>query len=322
MILTVTLNPTLDKFYWVDKLPLSLDQPEEAILIRSEKSHMFAGGKGINVSTFLAGEGVETVALGFLAGHTGQIILQDLLSRGVTVNFVWMPGESRTNVTVIAKGQEYHPLLIHEEGPPVPEEAMRIFLRKYERMVRRAEYVVLGGALPPRCPPDCYRTLVQLAHRAGARVVVHAGGEALQRTIAEGPFLVKPDVRTELELQGMPVRSAEEIVRAGKKVIEQGVEACLISHRITGDILVTRDGVWEFEARVPLTTFKNLVGADDALVGGLLAALLRGEPLVEAARYGMAAAVASAGVEEKLCLDPGAIRRELDHVGVRRRGEG
>ena len=322
MILTVTLNPTLDKFYWVDALPLSLDQPEEAILIRATKSLTSAGGKGINVSTFLACHGVETTALGILAGHTGQIILQDLLSRGVTANFVWMPGENRTNVTVIAKGREYHPLLIHEEGPPVSEEAMGIFLRKYERMVRRAEYVVLGGSLPPGCSPDCYRTLIQLAHRAGVRVIVHAGGEALVRTIEEGPFLVKPDIREELQLGDLPVGSPEEIVRAGRRVVGQGVEACLISHCVTGDILVTRDGVWELEARVPLATFKNLVGADDALVGGLLAALVGGEGLVEAARYGMAAAVATAEVEEKLCLDPNAVRRELDHVAVRQREEG
>ncbi len=322
MILTVTLNPTLDKFYWVDRLPLSLDQPEEEILIRSEKSLMSAGGKGINVSTFLACHGIETAALGFLAGHTGQIILQDLLSHGVTANFVWIPGENRTNVTVIAHGREYHPLLIHEEGPPVSEEAMGIFLRKYERMVRRAEYVVFGGALPPGCPSDCYRTLVQLAQRAGSRAVVHAGGEPLVQAIPEGPFLVKPDVREELALWGMPVSSADEIVRAGKKAVEQGVQACLISHRVTGDILVTRDGVWELEARVPLATFKNLVGADDALVGGLLAALVRGEGLVEAARHGMAAAVASAGVEEKLCLDVNVVRSELDRVVVRRREGG
>lgn len=322
MILTVTLNPTLDKFYWVDALPLSLDQPEEAILIRATRSLTSAGGKGINVSTVLAAHGVETVALGFLAGHTGQIILQDLLSRGVTANFVWMPGENRTNVTVIAKGREYHPLLIHEEGPPVLEEALGIFLRKYERMVRRADYVVLGGAIPSGCPLDCYRTLVRIAHAAGARVVVHAGGEPLAHTIEEGPFLLKPDVRAELQLGGMPVGTAEEIVRAGKKVVEQGVGVCLISHHVTGDILVTRDGVWEFEARVPLTTFKNLVGADDALVGGLLVALLRGEGLVEAVRYGMAAAMATAEVEEKLCLDEAAIRRELDHVAVRQRGDG
>ncbi len=322
MILTVTLNPTLDKFYWVDELPLSLDKPEEAVLIRSDRSLTSAGGKGINVSTLLSCYGVETVALGFLAGHTGQIILQDLLARGVTANFVWMPGENRTNVTVIAKGREFHPLLIHEEGPPVSEEAMGIFLRKYERMLRRAEYVVLGGSLPPGCPPDCYRTLVQRAHRAGVRVIVHAGGEALVQTIAEGPFLVKPDVREELRLGDLPVSSLDEIVRAGRRVIEQGGQACLISHHITGDILVTRDGVWELEARVSLAAFKNLVGADDALVGGLLAALVRGHPLVEAARYGMAAALAATAVEEKLCLDTGVIERELDHVTVRRQGEG
>jgi len=322
MILTVTLNPTLDKFYWVDELPLCLDQPEEAILIRSERSLMSAGGKGINVSTFLACHGAETIALGFLAGHTGQIVLQDLLAHGVTANFVWIPGETRTNVTVIARGREYHPLLIHEEGPPVPKEALRIFLRKYERMVRCAEYVVLGGAVPSGCPPDCYRTLVRIARTAGARVVVHAGGEPLVRAIEEGPFLVKPDVRAELQLGDMPVSTAQQIVRAGKKVVGQGVGACLISHHVTGDILVTGDGVWELEARVPLSTFKNLVGADDALVGGLLVALLRGEELVEAARYGMAAAMASAEVEEKLCLDESAIRRELAHVVVRRGGAG
>lgn len=150
-------------------------------------------------------------------------------------------------------------------------------------------------------------------------MVVHAGGEALQRTIAEGPFLVKPDVRTELELQGMPVRSAEEIIHAGKKVIEQGSRRASspTASRAISSSPGTGCGV---RGPGPAYHVQNLVGADDALVGGLLAALLRGEPLVEAARYGMAAAVASAGVEEKLCLDPGAIRRELDHVGVRRRG--
>lgn len=322
MILTVTPNPTLDKFYWVDELPLSLDQPEEAILIRAERSLMSAGGKGINVSTFLACHGIETVALGFLAGHTGQIILQDLLSRGAATNFVWIPGENRTNVTVLVRGREYHPLLIHEEGPPVGEEAIGIFLRKYERMLKRAQYAVLGGILPPGCPPDFYQTLTRLAHRAGVKVVVHAGGEPLVRAIPEGPFLVKPDVREELKLGGLPVGTRDEIVQAGQWVVSQGVKAAVISHQVTGDILVARDGVWELEARVPLTAFKNLVGADDALVGGMLTELVRGADLVDAARYGMAAAVATAEVEEKLCLNPAAVRRELPRVVARPRGGG
>ncbi|MFN3347141.1 MAG: 1-phosphofructokinase family hexose kinase [Candidatus Bipolaricaulaceae bacterium] len=320
MILTVTPNPGLDKFYWLEKLPETLLPTEEGVLIRAQKSLFSAGGKGINVSVFVAAHGLETVAMGFLAGHTGQIILRDLLARGVSANFVWIEGENRTNVALILRGREYHPIYIHEEGPTIPREAVEIFLRKYARMLRYAEFVVLGGYLAPGLSPDFYRELVKKAREKGVKVVVHTGGEALVRTFAERPFLVKPDVREALCLGDLPLSTQEEILVAGKRVVQEGVEACLISHHLTGDILISADGVWEFEARVPLSAFRNLVGADDALVGGILVGLAQGKDLVESVRYGMAAAVASAEVEEKLCLDQGMILAETARVEVRPHG--
>jgi len=318
MILTVTVNPTLDKFYWVEELPLRLEEPEETVLIRSEKSSTSAGGKGINVAVFLAAQGVETVAMGFLGGHTGQIVLQDLLARGVSGNFLWIPGETRVNVTVLARGKEYHPLLIHEAGTPVPPSAIPLFLKKFERMARDAEYLVLGGALAPGLPVDFYRTLVEKASAYGVPTIVHAGGEAVTRALTARPFLVKPDVREELSFGDMPVRTTEEIIQAARRALELGVGACLVSHRLTGDVLVSpEEGVCFLEADVPVTEFRNLVGSDDALVGGLLGRLLAGDSLCQAARYGMGAAVASAKVEEKLCLDPEAIAREMATVSVR-----
>ncbi len=316
MILTVTLNPTLDKFYWVDRLPLSLERSQDEILIRARRSSTAAGGKGINVSIFLSCMGVETVAMGFLAGHIGQIILRDLLEQGVTANFVWIEGESRTNVTIIERGKEYHPVKIHEEGPRVPFHAQEEFLKKYRRMLRRVEYVVLAGAIPPGMPVGIYRDLTAEAKRAGVKVVVHAGGMPLWEAIQAAPFFVKPDVREELVVGEMPVRTEEEIIMAGRKVLEMGVEACLISHHVTGDILFTPEGIWDLEARVPLTAFKNLVGADDALVGGVLYRLVQGDSLLEAVRFGMAAAVASAEVEPKLCLSRAVIENEMRRVEV------
>lgn len=320
MILTVTPNPALDKFYWLATLPETLAPTEEGILIRAEKSLTSAGGKGINVSVFLAAHGVETVAMGFLAGHSGQIILRDLLARGVSANFVWIEGENRTNVALIVRGREYHPIHITEEGPWVTPEAVEIFLRKYERMLRRASFVVLAGHLAPGLGPDFYGELARRARAQGVKVVVHTGGEALLRTFPERPFLVKPDVREALRLGELPVRTKEEILVAGKRAIQEGVELCLISHHLTGDVLISADGVWEFEARVPLSTFRNLVGADDALVGGILVGLAQGKDLLESVRYGMAAAVASAEVEEKLCLDKDRILAEMERVEVRRGG--
>ncbi len=319
MILTVTLNPTLDKFYWVDHLPLSLERVEEEILIRARKSVSSAGGKGINVSVFLACMGVETVAMGFLAGHTGQIILRDLLERGVTANFVWIEGENRTNITILEKGKEYHPVKIHEEGPRIPTHAQELFLKKYRRMLKRAEYVVLAGAIPPGIPETIYKDLAREAKAAGVKVVVHAGRRPLWEAVKTGPFFVKPDVREELVVGDMPVRTEEEIVAAGKKAVEYGCQACLISHHITGDILITQEGIWEYEAEVPLTKFKNLVGADDALVGGVLYRLTKGDDLLEAVKFGMAAALASAEVEPKLCLAPAVIEHEMRTVEVRRK---
>ena len=322
MILTVTLNPTLDKFYWVDRLPLSLERVEEEILIRAKKSATSAGGKGINVSIFLACMGVDTVAMGFLAGHTGQIILRDVLARGVTANFVWIEGENRTNVTIIERGKEYHPVKIHEQGPAIPPHAVDMFLRKYRRMLRRAEYVVLGGALPPGIPVDFYRELVRLANEARVRAVVHAGLTALREAIPAKPYFIKPDVRQEAEVGGLPARTEEEIIQAGKHAIQQGVEICLISHHVTGDILVTPQGVWDLEARVPLSRYKNLVGADDALVAGVLYRLVEGDSVLDAVRFGMAAAIASAEIEPKLCLVKSSIEREMQEVEVHRKEGG
>jgi len=322
MILTVTLNPTLDKFYWVDHLPLSLERVEEEILIRAKKSATSAGGKGINVSVFLACMGVDTVAMGFLAGHTGQIILRDVLARGATANFVWIEGENRTNVTIIERGKEYHPVKIHEQGPSIPPQAVDMFLRKYRRMLRRAEYVVLGGALPPGIPADFYRELVRLANEEGVRAVVHAGLTALREAILAKPYFIKPDVREEAEVGGLPARTEEEIIQAGKHAVQQGVEICLISHHVTGDILVTPQGVWDLEARVPLSKYKNLVGADDALVAGVLYRLVEGDSVLDAVRFGMAAAIASAEIEPKLCLVKSFIEREMHEVEVHRKEGG
>ncbi|MGC9530151.1 MAG: 1-phosphofructokinase family hexose kinase [Candidatus Bipolaricaulaceae bacterium] len=316
MILTVTLNPTLDKFYWVDRLPLTLERVEEAILIRATKSGTSAGGKGINVSTFLACMGVETVAMGFLAGHSGQIILRDILARGCTANFVWFEGENRTNVTIIEQGKEYHPVKIHAQGPHIPPRAVESFLRKYARMLRRAEYVVLAGALPPGIPVDFYRQLVQLAKEQGVKAVVHAGRRPLKEAILAGPYVIKPDVREEAEVGDMPVRTEQEIVQAGKAALKHGVQLCLISHHVTGDILITPRGVWDLEARVPLTKYKNLVGSDDALVAGMLYRLAEGDTELDAVRFGMAAAIASAEVEPKLCLAKPAIEQEMREVEV------
>jgi 1-phosphofructokinase family hexose kinase len=261
-----------------------------------------AGGKGINISTFLARLGLETVAMGFIAGHTGRVIENRVRDVGITTSFVWAEGETRTNVAVIQKGREDRPIVISEMGPHVPEMALRHFLQSYTRLVQRARWVIFGGSLPPGVPTNFYRELVKIAHKHNVKTIVNAAGEALLEALQEKPFLVKPDTRERREICGEPVESEEQIIPVSRRLVSSlGVGAVVVSHRVTSDMLITPREIWDFEAHdVKLV---NLVGAEDALLGGMVYQLDQGHSLLDAAEFGMAAATASAEIAEQVCGD-------------------
>ncbi len=317
MIITVTPNPAIDKIYGIDRLKVG-EVTQDEFLTRATWSDTSAGGKGINVSIFLARMGVESVAMGFVGGHTGHVVVRDLRDEGVTTNFVWVREETRTNVTILEHGREHVPILIDEAGASVSQEEVSRFLRRYKRMIKRARWVVLGGSLPPGVPDDFYRELAELAKEAGAKVAVSAGGSALAHALPACPYLVKPDIRERLSMEGEDLSTREGIITAGKGMVACGVEMIIVSHEFTGDIVITRDAIWEIKARVRATVLKNLVGADDALLGGLIYKLNQDLGLEEALRFGMAAAISSAESRQKICQDAGKIEAEMAHVSLER----
>ncbi|MEM4414009.1 MAG: 1-phosphofructokinase family hexose kinase [Candidatus Caldarchaeum sp.] len=313
MIITVTPNPTIDKIYWLERL--SLDDGEMPVM-RATRSYLTAGGKGINVSIFLARMGIENIAMGFIAGETGRAVERRVRDEGITTSFIWVEGETRTNVTLLERGHEQRPIQITEQGPTVPPEALQRFVAQYKRALTRARYVFLGGSLPPGMPAQFYQELTHIAHQRRVPVIVNAAGEALARAIPEKPWLVKPDTRQHADIAGISLKTPEEILAVGREWVARGIEAVLVSHAITHDLLITREGAWDLEARD--VQFKNLLGAEDALIAGMLSATVQGAPFLEAARFGMAAATACAESEELVVTDRAAIERVLAKIHIKR----
>jgi len=291
MIVTVTLNPAVDKMYWVEGLKMC-DVTQEEFLTRALRSSTSAGGKGVNMSVFLSRLGVENIAMGFVGGYTGHVIVRDLRDEGVTTNFVWTHGETRVNVTLLQVGQEHSPNLINESGQTIlPEEVDRL-MRRYRRML--------------------------MAKVAGAKVILTTGGEALKRALDAGPYIVKPDTREHLAVDGQGLTTVEDIIEAGRHVIACGAEIVIISHDVTGDIAITRDDVWKIKAQISTSKFKNLVGADDVFLAGILHRLTQDAPLDEALRFGLAAGLASAESEDKICRNLDVIEERMKSVSVAR----
>ena len=319
MIVTVTLNPAVDKVYWVDSLKLCQATQEE-FLTRATRSSTSAGGKGVNMSRLLSALGTENVAMGFVGGNTGHVVVRYLQNKGVTTNFVWTHEETRVNVVIIESGSDRSPNLINEHGPRISSQEVARFMRRYRRMLNQASWVVLAGSLPPGIDSGTYGELAKMARDAGAKVVISAEGEALTRSLGSCPHLVKPDTRQHLLLDGKPLTSTEAIIDAGKHVIACGAEMVIISHHVTGDIAITGDAVWEIRTTVPTSAFKNLVGADDAFLAGTLYRLAQEAPVEESLRFGMAAGLASAESEKKICEDRSMIEKEMEKVSVVRVG--
>jgi 1-phosphofructokinase len=315
MIVTVTPNPAVDKIYWVDRLKMAKEIQDE-FMTRATRSHTSAGGKGVNTSIFLSRLGVENVAMGFVGGHVGHIVVRDLRNEGVTTNFVWIRGETRTNVVVLEQGHEYVPIMIDEPGPAVTKEEIDRLLRRYKRMLKRSTWVILAGSLPPGVSADLYKDLTELAAEAGKKVVISAGQHELARGLLGKPYIVKPDIRVTPFFEGQPLTTRSEIIDAGEKIVARGVDVFIVSHEVTGDIAITKDGIWEISAPVKTTEFKNFVGADDALLGGIVYMLDKGETLTDALRFGMAAGVASAESGHKICSDLNQIGKYMETVSI------
>ncbi len=307
MIITVTPNPTIDKIYWIEKL--SLDEGELPVT-RALRSHLAAGGRGINVSIFLARMGIENIAMGFIAGETGRAVERRVRDEGITTSFVWVEGETRTTVTILERGHEQRPLQITEQGPTVTPEALKRFITQYKRALGHARYVFVGGSLPPGVPETFYQELAHLAQQRRVPVIVNAFGEALEHALSERPWLVKPDTRQR------SFRTLEEIFSFGQRWVAQGIGAVLVSHRITHDVLITPGGAWDLEARD--VQFQNLLGAEDALIAGTLSAVAKATPLEEAVRWGMAAATACAESEELVVTDRHKIEQAVAKIHMRR----
>ncbi|UCF10332.1 MAG: 1-phosphofructokinase family hexose kinase, partial [Candidatus Bipolaricaulota bacterium] len=161
MIVTVTLSPAIDKVYWVDRLKIG-EVTQEEFLTRATRSSTSAGGKGVNVSVLLARLGIDNVAMGLVGGHTGHVVVRDLRDEGVTTNFVWAHGETRTNVTILEKNREHIPINVNESGFRVTRAEMERFMRRFRRIANRAQWVVLGGSVPPGVDDGIYHEMTTL----------------------------------------------------------------------------------------------------------------------------------------------------------------
>ena len=282
MIYTVTFNPSLDYIVSVDDFKLGLTN-------RTSSELILPGGKGTNVSTVLKNLGLESTALGFVAGFTGNEIVKRLNDIGIKSDFISIEnGISRINLKLKSiDGTE-----INGAGPDISEEKVNELMDKLNQL-KEGDVLVLAGSIPSSMSDNIYRDIMADLKDRGVMIVVDATKDLLLNVLEYHPFLIKPNNHELGEIFDVKLTTREEVIPYGRKLQEKGARNVLVSMAGEGAVLIAEDGQ-VFDAPAPKGKLINGVGAGDSMVAGFVAGWIEKQDYEYAFHMGVASGSASA----------------------------
>lgn len=306
MIVTVTLNPSLDRTLCVPAL-------HPGAIHRAQFVRQDLGGKGINVSRALRALGIPSRITGFAGGWTGKVLRDGLSADGYDICFVEVGGETRQNITLLDEAANEY-TKINEPGPRIGAQHVDALQARIEEMTHPNDLWVFSGSLPPGAPLDLYAQLITRVQAKGAVAFVDASGAAFRAGLAAAPFAVKINTDEAAEFCGRPMENDPDVFGAVQTLQSAGVRLVALTRGARG-LVLGMDGQL-VSATPPPVAAHSSVGAGDATLAGLLWAVSEQCNPGETARRAVACGTAAAMQEGTAMGDRALIERLLDQIQI------
>ena len=284
LIITITMNPAIDKSARVDKLV-----PEAKLRCTAVKNE--PGGGGINVSKALNRLGMGSTAIFPAGGHNGNM-LQDLLkNEKISFSAIPVTGETRENFIIleISTNNQYR---FNIQAAALSETEAGHCLETVSNLYPKPSIIVASGSLPGGIPPGFYAELAKWAASQSARFILDTSGTPLHLAVNESIYLLKPNLSELRQLTGMNDLTKADVVTAAQQLINRhNIEMIVVSLGAEGAVLITRE-YHEYVA-APEVKKQSTVGAGDSMVAGMVYMLALQKSPVEMIRFGVACGTAA-----------------------------
>ncbi|MGV8146423.1 MAG: 1-phosphofructokinase [Alkaliphilus sp.] len=309
MILTITLNPAIDKTIKIADFSINK-------VNRARDMKITAGGKGINVSIGIKAMNRESHAFALVGGRAGRFIEATVKQQGINFHSIEVEGETRTNLKIVDARNNTH-TDVNEQGPQVNKKQVQALIETVMKKLKAGDVLVLGGCLAPGIQDDVYKSLILTAKEKGAFVILDADGRVLEISLEGCPDVIKPNIhelralaKMELETQDDIIAFAEGLLK--KKLVGRGI---LVSLEKKGSLWVTKDKVLQiFEIK---TIVKSTVGAGDAMVAALAIGFSENMSDEEFLKLATAAAIAKISNEGALNCESEIFNRIVKEVRIK-----
>lgn len=261
MIVTVTLNASIDKRYLVEKLNIGQ-------VNRVAKCTYSSGGKGLNVSRVAVLAGERVTATGFVGGYNGQLLEELAEKDGINTAFIHTQGETRSCVNIKDAETQIQTELL-EGGEAVTSEDVDEMKKQFGYLLEQAEAVTISGSVPKGVTPELYKQMIQNARASNIPVLLDTSGNLLNACVHAQikPTLIKPNQDEIGQLTGKTDLSETELTEAVLDIRSKGIPYIVVSLGKEGSLMASPTGV--YKARVPEIEAVNTVGCGDSMLAGL-----------------------------------------------------
>ncbi|MCB5954556.1 hexose kinase [Enterococcus sp. CWB-B31] len=280
MILTVTLNPSIDISYFVDHFQLDT-------VNRTTKITKTPGGKGLNVTRVLKQMNIPVLATGFIGGHIGELLKEGLDYAKIQHSFSPIKGETRDCIAILSENKQTEVL---EAGPTISEEEISAFLEHFSVLIKDTELITISGSLPEGFSPDFYQQLLALAAKEKRPVLLDTSGNYMYHALAgkHKPFLIKPNHHEIAEfLQKKASKDIEVLRDYLNDPLFDDIEYIIVTLGSEGALIKNKETL--FKASLPKIDVVSPVGSGDASLAGIAAALFKQQDLETAIKTSMTA---------------------------------
>lgn len=284
MILTVTLNAAIDKRYVVENFQLGG-------VNRVKECSYTAGGKGLNVSRVAVIAGEEVTATGFVGGHAGNYIVEELEGQKIKSDFVHIKGESRSCINIYDETNHTQTEFL-EPGVLVNDADKKEMLKRYIKLVETCSVVAISGSVPKGLDSSIYKDMIHIAKQQNKKVILDTSGKLLEESIEAKPTMIKPNMDELRTLTGKEINSQEDLVKAAVNLQKTGIETVVISCGSEGSIVACAEGV--YQATVPKIDAVNTVGCGDSMIAGFAVGFSRGMSMEDTIKLASAISAANA----------------------------
>ncbi|MEI0561288.1 1-phosphofructokinase [Brachyspira pilosicoli] len=281
MIYTLTLNPAVD--YYID-----MENFEEGDLNKVNNAYTLAGGKGINVSKVLKNFNIESIALGFCGGFTGDYIKKDIKECGIKENFIYLEEATRINIKLKTSKSESE---IAGKSPNISKEKVHELLNYIKNNIKENDILVLSGSVPNSIESSIYKDIISNANK-NIKVILDARDEAFKIGLREKVFLTKPNKKELGEYFNKKIESTDDIIKYARELIKDGSKNVIVSLGKDGSVLVTENEVYIGNA--PKGKLISSVGAGDSMVAGIVYGLSNNLSIVDSYKYAIASGSSTA----------------------------